>query len=101
MSYIAGIDVGGTFTDVTLTDTESGRSWTAKTPSTPRDQSIGFVTGLEKAARLAGIPLAAIERCFHGTTVATNTILQQSDTRLGLLTTEGFAYVLEVGRHDI
>jgi N-methylhydantoinase A len=101
MSYIAGVDVGGTFTDVTLTDTESGRSWTAKTPSTPRDQSIGFLAGLEKAARLAGVPLAAIERCFHGTTVATNTILQQTETRLGLLTTAGFAAVLEIGRHDI
>ncbi|MGD9893850.1 MAG: hydantoinase/oxoprolinase family protein [Dehalococcoidia bacterium] len=101
MAYIAGIDVGGTFTDVTLTETNSGRTWIAKTPSTPRDQSIGFVAGLEKAARQADIPLAAIDRCFHGTTVATNTILQQSDTRLGLLTTEGFAYVLEIGRHDI
>ncbi len=101
MAYIAGVDVGGTFTDVTLIDTDSGRVWAAKTPSTPADQSLGFVTGLEKAAALAGVPLAAIERCFHGTTVATNAILQRSETRLGLLTTAGFASVLEIGRHDI
>ena len=101
MPYIAGVDVGGTFTDVTLVETESGRIWTAKTPSTPEDQSLGFVRALEKVAALAGVPLAAIERCFHGTTVATNAILQRSETRLGLLTTEGFKYVLEIGRHDI
>ncbi len=101
MGYLAGVDVGGTFTDVTLFDTESGRVWAAKTPSTPQDQALGFVAGLEKAAALAGVPLAAIERCFHGTTVATNAILQRSETRLGLLTTEGFASVLEIGRHDI
>lgn len=101
MSYIAGIDVGGTFTDVTLLDTESGHCWIAKTPSTPQDQSLGFLAGLRRAAALAGIPLATIDRCFHGTTVATNTILQRSETRLGLLTTEGFKDVLEIGRHDI
>jgi len=101
MTFVAGVDVGGTFTDVTLVETTSGRVWTAKTPSTPRDQSLGFLNGLEKAAALAGVPLAAIERCFHGTTVATNTILQRSETRLGLLTTAGFASVLEIGRHDI
>ncbi|HLZ70076.1 MAG TPA: hydantoinase/oxoprolinase family protein [Dehalococcoidia bacterium] len=101
MAYTAGVDVGGTFTDVTLVQTESGRAWAVKTPSTPRDQSLGFVAGLEKAAKLAGVPLSAIERCFHGTTVATNAILQRSETRLGLLTTAGFASVLEIGRHDI
>lgn len=101
MPYIAGIDVGGTFTDVTLTETDSGRAWAVKTPSTPRDQSAGFVIGLEKAARLADVPLSAIERCFHGTTVATNAILQRVETKLGLITTAGFAYVLEIGRHDV
>src|SRR5215208_7033144 len=101
MPYIAGVDIGGTFTDVTLVETGSGRSWTAKTPSTPRDQSLGFLAALGKAARAAGVPLAAIERCFHGTTVATNAILQRSETRLGLITTAGFASVLEIGRHDI
>lgn len=101
MPYVAGVDVGGTFTDVTLVETASGQIWTAKTPSTPEDQSLGFVSALEKAARAAGVGLAAIERIFHGTTVATNTILQQLPTRLGLITTEGFAYVLEIGRHDI
>jgi N-methylhydantoinase A len=101
MAYIAGIDVGGTFTDVTLTDTVGGGVWTAKTPSTPSDQSVGFVAALEKVARTAGVPLSAIERCFHGTTVATNTILQRTPARIGLITTAGFAAVLEIGRHDI
>ncbi|MHB8575141.1 MAG: hydantoinase/oxoprolinase family protein [Dehalococcoidia bacterium] len=101
MTLMAGVDVGGTFTDVTLTDTTRGLSWSVKTPSTPGDQSIGFLNGLEKCAALAGLPLSAIERCFHGTTVATNAILQRSETRLGLITTAGFKYVLEIGRHDI
>jgi N-methylhydantoinase A len=101
MPYVAGVDVGGTFTDVTLVETDSGRVWSAKTPSTPQDQSLGFLTALEKVAGLAGVPLSVIARIFHGTTVATNTILQGSETRLGLITTRGFAYVLEIGRHDI
>jgi len=99
MAYIAGVDVGGTFTDVTLIDTDSGRVWAAKTPSTPADQSLGFVTGLEKAAALAGLLLAAHERCFHGPTVATNAIFHRRDTRLGLLSTAGFASALEIRLH--
>ena len=89
MTYFAGVDVGGTFTDVTLIETDSGQTWTAKTPSTSPDQSLGFLNALDKVAGLGGGPLAALERCFHGPTVATNAILQRGETRFGRLTTEG------------
>jgi N-methylhydantoinase A len=101
MAAVAGVDVGGTFTDVTLLDAETGHIWTAKTPSTPGDPSEGFLRGLEKAAAAAGISMSDLIRVFHGTTVATNAILQRLPARVGLITTAGFASVLEIGRHDI
>lgn len=100
-SYAVGVDVGGTFTDLTLVDEESGRLWTAKTPSTPGDPSVGFGQGVAKVLALAGATPAEVRRVFHGTTVATNTILQRRPTNMALITTKGFKYVLEIGRHDI
>ena len=96
-----GIDVGGTFTDVTLVDPEGGRRWTAKVPSTPDDPSRAFLSGLERAADQAGTSLGAVARVIHGTTVATNAILERKPTRMALVTTAGFRHVLEIGRHDI
>src|SRR5262249_33270746 len=95
------IDIGGTFTDVTLLDRRRGVVWNAKTPSTPLDPSLAFMTGIGEAAALAQIPLDAIGYVFHGTTVATNLILESKGAKAALLTTEGFRHVLEIGRHDI
>lgn len=95
------IDIGGTFTDVTLLDRATGAIWNAKTPTTPDDQSRGFMAGIEQAMTLAGAAPAAIGHVFHGTTVATNLILESKGARAALLTTEGFKHVLEIGRHDI
>jgi len=95
------IDIGGTFTDVTLLDRRRGVVWNAKTPSTPADPSLAFMTGIAEAAALAGVALDAIGYVFHGTTVATNLILESKGAKAGLLTTEGFRHVIEIGRHDI
>ncbi|MCB9929683.1 MAG: hydantoinase/oxoprolinase family protein [Alphaproteobacteria bacterium] len=101
LRYAVAIDTGGTFTDVTLLDRETGRSWTAKTPSTPADPSQGFMTGIGLAVAQAGIAPADLGQVFHGTTVATNLILEGKGAPAGLLTTAGFRHVLEIGRQEI
>ena len=89
-----GVDVGGTFTDLVLYDEATGRLSHAKTPSTPEDQSRGVIAGIEAL----GIDAAALGRLAHGSTVATNTLLERNGARLAALTTEGFRDVLVVGR---
>ncbi len=97
--YRIGIDVGGTFTDLVAVDDE-GRVGLAKAPSTPRDPAVGVLDGLERLARALGLDrrrlLAATERIVHGTTVATNALLERTGARVGLLTTEGHRDVLEM-----
>jgi N-methylhydantoinase A len=95
------IDIGGTFTDVTLFDRRRGLVWNAKTPSTPNDPSLAFMTGIAEATALAGLSPTTLGYVFHGTTVATNLILEGKGTAAALLTTQGFRHVLEIGRHDI
>ncbi len=98
MAYRLGVDVGGTFTDILLIDEESGATYRAKTSSTPEDQSIGVLRGIERACETAGITLGDIDEVFHGTTVATNAILEGKGARVGLVTTEGFRQVLQIAR---
>lgn len=98
MTYRLGVDVGGTFTDLLLVDETSGRTWRAKTPSTPEDQSIGVLRGIEKACMQAGVELREISRVLHGTTIATNAILEGKGARVGLVTTDGFRQVLQIAR---
>ena len=98
MAYRLGVDVGGTFTDILLVDEKSGATYRAKTSSTPEDQSIGVVRGIEQACGLAGITLDEISDVLHGTTVATNAILEGKGARVGLVTTEGFRQVLQIAR---
>src|SRR5437764_942737 len=101
MGYTVALDVGGTFTDVALLHEASGRLWVTKTPTTSHDVSAGFITGIDKALRLAGVEAASLRHVVHGTTTATNAILEGKGAATGLLTTAGFRYVLEIGRHDI
>src|SRR5204862_3443437 len=101
MGYTVALDVGGTFTDVALLHEASGRLWVTKTPTTSHDVSAGFITGIDKALRLAGVEAASLRHVLHGTTTATNAILEGKGVATGLLTTAGFRYVLEIGRHDI
>ncbi len=98
MTYRLGVDVGGTFTDILLVNEESGETFRAKTSSTPADQSIGVLRGIEHACRLAGIGLEQVGDVLHGTTVATNAILESKGARVGLVTTDGFRQVLQIAR---
>jgi N-methylhydantoinase A len=100
-NYAIALDVGGTFTDVALVHEPSGRLWVTKTPTTPHDPSAGFIAGIDKALRLAGVEAASLRHVLHGTTTATNAILEGKGAATGLLTTAGFRDVLEIGRHDI
>src|SRR5215472_5134337 len=97
--YRIGVDVGGTFTDLVAVD-EEGRATLAKVPSTPDDPSIGVVDGLKLLAETLGAELSILlretERVVHGTTVATNALLEHRGARVGLLTTEGHRDVIEM-----
>ena len=95
------VDIGGTFTDVTLQNPVTGQAWRAKTPSIPADPSRAFINGVRLALESAGAEAASITRVLHGTTVATNMILEGKGARAALVTTQGFRHVLEIGRQDI
>src|SRR5437588_12387287 len=97
--YRIGVDVGGTYTDLVATD-ETGRTVFAKSPSTPSDQSIGVMAGLEELARRLNVTraemLAATDRLVHGTTDAINALLDRKGAKVALLTTEGHRDVVEM-----
>lgn len=93
-----GVDVGGTFTDLLLHDERSRRTYQAKTPSTPEDQSIGVAAGVKLVCEKAGISPSDIALILHGTTVATNAVLEGKGARVGLLVTEGFEYTLHLAK---
>jgi len=94
-----GVDVGGTFTDVVAID-EVGTIAYAKVSSTPEDQSAGVMEGLRRLLAHLGARPEDIEVFVHGTTVATNTLLERTGARVGLLTTRGFRDVLHIGRQS-
>ncbi len=98
-----GIDTGGTFTDVVALDAETGRLVSTKTPSTPRDPAEGFLAGLRQGLELLGLePDAEVDAgVVHGTTVATNHLLEGDVGRVGLVTTEGYEFVLEIARQSV
>lgn len=98
MSTLIGIDIGGTFTDIAALDTQSGNVTVTKVPSTPSEYSDGFFHGLQKIQNMTGTNSKDILRLVHGTTVATNAILERKGAHIGVLTTKGFRDVLIVGR---
>ncbi len=98
-SYSVAVDVGGTFTDIVLCDTASNAQWVHKTPSTPSDPSVGFMTGVTEILAANGVDASDVGHIFHGTTIATNSVLENRGAPVGLLVTEGFRYVLEIARH--
>ncbi|MGR3571360.1 hydantoinase/oxoprolinase N-terminal domain-containing protein, partial [Brevirhabdus sp.] len=98
MGYRLGVDVGGTFTDLLLFDASDGRFWRHKTPSTPSDSSEGILTGLDVICEKAGIAPDEIEYFLHGTTVATNAVLEGKGSRVGLITTEGYRHIMQIAR---
>jgi N-methylhydantoinase A len=97
-----GVDTGGTFTDVVAFDEDSGEVVTTKTPSTPADPAQGFMDGLRKVlATLGGGAGEDLTAVCHGTTVATNLLLEGKLERLGFVTTEGFEFLLEIARQSV
>jgi N-methylhydantoinase A len=96
LTYRLGVDVGGTFTDVVLYDSAAQRVWLAKTPSTPHDQSLGVIEGIRLAADRAEVGLAEIDAILHGTTIATNAVLERRGARVGLIVTRGFRQILHL-----
>jgi N-methylhydantoinase A len=105
-----GIDTGGTFTDIVAIDEATGEVLTTKTPSTPHDPSVGVLDGIRKVVRLAGQaasaaamaePRPAVVAVSHGTTVATNALLEERFPGMGLVTTQGFRHVLEIARQAV
>src|SRR5258708_31945732 len=97
--YRIGVDVGGTYTDLVATD-EAARTVFAKSPSTPSDQSIGVMAGLEELARRLGVTraemLATTDRLVHGTTGATNALLEPKGAKVALLTPAGHRDVIQM-----
>ncbi|TMR05489.1 hydantoinase/oxoprolinase family protein [Actinomadura soli] len=96
-----GIDTGGTFTDVVALDEDGGGLVTTKTPSTPADPAEGFAGGVAKVLALLGAEPADVAALSHGTTVATNRLLEDRIDDLGLITTEGFGSILEIARQSV
>ena len=95
-NLIVGVDVGGTFTDVFILDETSSSVSVAKVPTTPKDQSIGFLNGI-----LSEIDeLSNVATIIHGTTVATNALLERKGSKTGVITSKGFKDVLEMRRRD-
>src|SRR4051794_16465322 len=98
MAYRLGVDVGGTFTDLFLVEDADHRQWRVKTPSTPSDPSQGVLTGVTRICEAAGIAPGDLGNVVHGTTVATNAVLESKGARVGLITTQGFGQILHLAR---
>ncbi len=96
--YRIGIDTGGTFTDVVCVRSDTGEVFTTKTPTTPSDFSQGLIQGIQKIMQEVKIRPRQVTGVFHGTTVATNAILERRFENLGLIVTAGFRHLLELGR---
>ncbi len=96
-----GIDTGGTFTDVVALDEDTGDIVTTKTPSTPANPADGFMAGVDKVLGLLGLAGRDVSAVSHGTTVATNQLLEGKVGDLGFITTEGYEFVLEIARQSV
>lgn len=97
-SVRVGVDIGGTFTDVIAIDEQSGRVFTTKVPTTPDDFSRGAIDGIQTLLADADIDESAVSSLSHGTTVATNALVEREGVSTGLVTTEGFRDVIAIGR---
>ncbi len=95
-----GVDIGGTFTDLQILDARTARIFPYKLPTTPEDPSLGLVEGIKQAGALHGFTLADVGYVLHGTTIATNAVLERKLAAGALVTTAGFEDVLEIGRHS-
>jgi N-methylhydantoinase A/oxoprolinase/acetone carboxylase beta subunit len=94
-----GVDVGGTFTDLIFVDDESGEVRVHKLPTTPADPSQGTVQGIREVTEGAGTGPAELDQVFHGTTIATNIVIEHNGAKVGMITTEGYRDILHIARH--
>jgi N-methylhydantoinase A/oxoprolinase/acetone carboxylase beta subunit len=97
---VLGVDIGGTFTDFMLYDTESGNVHVHKVPSTPAEPERAMVGGLAELCADAGVAPGDVTGVFHGTTVATNAVLEHDGAVAGMITTRGFRDIVHIGRHQ-
>src|SRR5215831_11657493 len=97
---LIGVDVGGTFTDMVCTDTETGHTVIYKAPTTPDDLAHGVITGVSELCRRFGLARDEIAHVLHGTTIATNAVLEYNGAVTGMVTTEGYRDILHIGRHQ-
>ena len=97
---MVGVDVGGTFTDLILANTQTAKHVIHKVPTTPHDPSVGVLQGVVELCALAGITPDAVNYVLHGTTTATNAVLEHKGARTGLITNDGFRDILHIARHQ-
>src|SRR5215468_11295670 len=97
---LIGVDVGGTFTDIICTDTETGHTAIYKSPTTPDDLARGVITGVSELCQRFGLARGEIAHVLHGTTLATNAVLEYNGAVTGMVTTEGYRDILHIGRHQ-
>lgn len=95
-----GVDVGGTNTDICAIASDSGELFVYKLPSSTKDQSISVLSGIKTLGEIGGFPLSDVDRFIHGTTVATNALLERRGSKMALITTRGFRDLLEIGRQQ-
>ncbi|MEY3912969.1 MAG: hypothetical protein RL509_1013, partial [Pseudomonadota bacterium] len=98
-----GIDVGGTFTDVVMVDEDSGAIWSTKVATTPADRTVGALNGYRRILDLSGSTASQVSFIGHGTTMATNMVVEHKAAKAALITTRGFRDILELrrlSRHD-
>ena len=97
---LIGVDVGGTFTDLVFTDTDRDITLIHKVPTTAADPSIGAIEGLRDLCARHDLDPAAIDYVFHGTTIATNAVLEHDGARTGMIANRGYRDILHIGRHQ-
>ena len=101
MAWRIGVDTGGTFTDIVAINEATGDRFVRKTSSTPSDPSVAFTNGIKELLNEVGVEAHAVNFISHGTTVATNAILESNYAQLGLIVTQGYRELLEVGRQTV
>jgi N-methylhydantoinase A/oxoprolinase/acetone carboxylase beta subunit len=97
---LIGVDVGGTFTDIVLADTENGRTLIHKVPTTKDDPSQGVIAGIVELCGRHDLPRGAIDHVLHGTTIGTNAVLEHKGAVTGMITTAGYRDIVHIGRHQ-
>lgn len=97
---MVGVDVGGTFTDLVLANTHTAQQVIHKVPTTPQDPSLGVLKGVVELCALAGVSPNEVRYVLHGTTTATNAVLEHKGAKAGLITNDGFRDILHIARHQ-